>query len=310
MADFDNNGVMRQAYYKFTAEPIKNADGKFNAIMIIAFDVTEQIEARKKIEESDKRYNMMLMYSPFTFAVLKGKDLVIALANDRVKEVWGKGNDIEGKSLLEIMPELNDTPFSALLAEVRATGIPYHGREVQSPPNVHGHVKEEYFNFVFQPYLEADQTISGITIIGNDVTEQVIAKRKIEESEHRYHEMIYSSPSMMAILKGEDMIIEIANDAVLESWGKGKDLIGKSLFVVLPETVEQGFDKLLLSVYKTGQPFYAYELPATMLRNGIKEVVYYNFVYQPQRNVNGAIDGVAIIATEVTPQAELNKKIK
>jgi hypothetical protein len=48
---------------------------------------------------------------------------------------------------------------------------------------MHGNLKEEYFNFVFQPYLEADQTISGITIIGNEVTEQVIAKAKIQEKQ-------------------------------------------------------------------------------------------------------------------------------
>jgi two-component system CheB/CheR fusion protein len=51
----------------------------------------------------------MLMNSPFTFAVLKGKEMIIELANDKIKEVWGRGNDIEGKSLLDIMPELKDT---------------------------------------------------------------------------------------------------------------------------------------------------------------------------------------------------------
>lgn len=153
-------------------------------ILLAISDVTEQTTARRKIEESDKRYNMMLMNSPFTFAVLKGKDLIIDLANDQIKEVWGRGNDIEGKSLLEIMPELKNSTYLDKLDEVRATGIPFHGIEVQSPKNMHGHIKEEYFfNFVFQPYLETDQTISGITIIGNDVTEQVIAKNKNLETQ-------------------------------------------------------------------------------------------------------------------------------
>jgi two-component system CheB/CheR fusion protein len=31
---------------------------------------------------------MMLMNSPFTFAVLKGKEMIIELANDKIKEVW------------------------------------------------------------------------------------------------------------------------------------------------------------------------------------------------------------------------------
>jgi two-component system, chemotaxis family, CheB/CheR fusion protein len=153
-------------------------------ILLAISDITEQATARKKIEESEKRYHMMLMNSPFTIAVLKGKELIIELANDQIKEVWGRGNDIEGKSLLEIMPELKGTTFLDMLNEVRATGIPYHGIEVQSPKNMHGHIKEDYyFNFVFQPYFETDQTISGITIIGNEVTEQVIAKRKNLENQ-------------------------------------------------------------------------------------------------------------------------------
>ncbi len=143
-----------------------------------------------------------------------------------------------------------------------------------------------------------------------DITDLKRSEEKIKKSEHRFHELIYSSPSMMAILKGEDMIIEIANDAVLASWGKGKDIIGKSLFSVLPETVEQGFDKLLLNVYQTGEPFHAYETPVRLPRNGINEFIYYNFVYQAQRNINGEIEGVAILANEVTSQALLNKKIK
>jgi hypothetical protein len=40
------------------------------------------------------------MNSPFTFAVLKGKEM-IELANDKIK-VWEE-DDIEGKSLLDIM---------------------------------------------------------------------------------------------------------------------------------------------------------------------------------------------------------------
>jgi two-component system CheB/CheR fusion protein len=143
-----------------------------------------------------------------------------------------------------------------------------------------------------------------------DITERKKAQQKVEESEHRYHNMIYSSPSLISILKGEEMIIDIANDAILNSWGKNKDIIGKSIFSVLPEIVIQGFDKILMKVFKTGTPFHSYETPVTLYRNGNTDLIYYSFLYQPQRDVNGEIKGVAIIANEVTPQAILNKKIK
>jgi len=143
-----------------------------------------------------------------------------------------------------------------------------------------------------------------------DITERKEAERRVKISEYRYHNMINSSPSMICIFKGKEMIIEIANEAILKSWDKGHDCIGKSLFTVLPEIKAQGFDKLLMNVFKTGKPFHAYESPVTLIRKGKAELIYYNFTYQAQRNSKEEIEGVAIIANEVTPQAILNKKIK
>ena len=143
-----------------------------------------------------------------------------------------------------------------------------------------------------------------------DITKKKIADEKIKESEHRYHNLIYSSTSMICILKGEDLIITIANDAILKVWGKGKDVIGKPLLSVLPEIVEQGFGDLLQQVYTTGKPYFAYETPVYLMINGLMELTYFTFVYQAQKDLNGEIEGVSIIATEVTPQATYNQKIK
>jgi hypothetical protein len=38
--------------------------------------------------------------------------------------------------------------------------------------------------------------------------------------------------------------------------------------------------------------------------------LHYTFVYQAQRNINGEIEGVAVIANEVTPQALANINLK
>ncbi len=159
-----------------------------------------------------------------------------------------------------------------------------------------------YFNENKMPYR-----LNGIL---QDITQEVLTRKKIQESEHHYRELIYSSPSLFSILKGENMVIEIANDSILESWGKGKDVIGKPLYEVMPEIIEQGFGKILQQVYHSGLPYYAYEKPVYQNRYGTKELGYFTFYYQPQRGLNGDIEGVAIIANEATPQAILNQKIK
>ena len=148
--------------------------------------VTEQIkaekEALKSIEDSEKRYNMMLMTSPFAIAVLKGKDMVVSLANSSIKEIWGKGDDVEGKKFIDLLPELKDLTFSKLLDEVYSTGIAFYGDALLAPMFRNGKLEETYFNFVYQPYLEANETISGVTIIAYDVTAQVMAKKELTDA--------------------------------------------------------------------------------------------------------------------------------
>ena len=122
---------------------------------------------------------MMLMQSPFSIAILKGKDMVVALANDSIKEIWGKGNDIEGKPFIKILPELAGGEFPKLLNTVYTTGIPYNGHELLAILKRNGKMENAYFNFVYQPYFEADGTISGVTIIAYEVTAHVLAKNQL-----------------------------------------------------------------------------------------------------------------------------------
>ncbi len=146
----------------------------------------KQLELEKKamkiVEESNKRYSMMLMQSPFAFAILKGKKMVVSLANDSLKEIWGKGKDIEGKTLLQVLPEIKGGPLPALLDKVYRTGIPYNGYEFLVPLMRNGKKEDVYFNFVYQPYREVDETISGVGVIAYEVTPHVIAKHELVEA--------------------------------------------------------------------------------------------------------------------------------
>jgi len=143
-----------------------------------------------------------------------------------------------------------------------------------------------------------------------DITEQVNAHKKIEESEFRYHNMISTSTSAIGILQGKDMLITTANNAIIEIWGKGNDVIGKSYFELLPELAEQGYKEIFDAVYTTGKPFAAVESPVHVLQHGKITLKYYNFILQPQHNAEGEIIGVGIIATEVTTQAEHNVQLR
>lgn len=152
---------------------------------ILEVQLETEKKLHRKIEESNKRYNLIFMKSPFAFSVLKGKDMVITLANDSIKKIWGKGTDIEGKPLLEVLPELKAGNISELLEKVLTTGISFDGYEFLVPIDRDGKLENVYFNFVYQPYLEADESISGVTIIAYEVTSHVNLKNELIEAKSK-----------------------------------------------------------------------------------------------------------------------------
>ncbi len=286
-------------------------DRKDEKLILVAIeDVTERERLRQKEKELLGRFENLLLQAPVAIMVLKGPDYVVEMANDRYLGIVEKNKDFIGRPLFESLPELEFQGIKKLLDGVMQSGVAYHGNELKVNIPRKKQREKGFFNFVYSPLLDYQKAVTGIMVVVNEVTDQVLARKRVEESGFRYHNMIHTSPSLISILKGKNMIIEIANDTILKSWGKGKHNVGKSLFEVLPEAAEQGFDKLLLNVYRTGEPFYAYEAPITLVRKGNPEVVYYNFVYQAQRDLQGKIEGVAIIANEVTPQAILNIKLR
>ena len=164
-------------------------------ILLAIEDVTEKVNAHKKIEDSYKRYHNILMHSPFAFSFMKGKNLEITLANNLIKQIWGKGDEVEGKPLLELLPELKDQALPNMINHVYASGKPVSANEILARFNWDGKMVDKYFNVVYYPHLEADHAISGVITIAHEITNQVIARKKVEESEMHYRQMTNLMPA-------------------------------------------------------------------------------------------------------------------
>jgi PAS domain S-box-containing protein len=101
------------------------------------------------------------------------------------------------------------------------------------------------------------------------------------KSLEKSYDLFMQAPVTIGVVKGRDYIIELANDSLLEVWGRTSEVIGKSLFVAIPELNDQGFRALLDQVCDTGEPFYGYEYPIRLNRDGTEEVRYFDFFYKP-----------------------------
>lgn len=131
-----------------------------------------------------------------------------------------------------------------------------------------------------------------------------LARQEAELQKRLLYSLFMQAPTLIAVLKGPDHVIELANPPVCQIWGHTADeLLNRPMFNVMPELRDQGFLSLLDGVYRSGVPYVGKEVPATFNRSeGKSETVYFNFVYSPYRRIDGHVEGVFVIASNVTEQ--------
>ena len=63
------------------------------------------------------------------------------------------------------------------------------------------------------------------------------------------------APVGLAILMGKNLVVENANQQILDFWQKDNSVIGLPILEALPEIANQEFPKILNSVFETGETF-------------------------------------------------------
>ncbi|MCW3092994.1 MAG: chemotaxis protein CheR [Ferruginibacter sp.] len=285
------------------ASELINKNNEEKLILLSIEDITEKATARKKIEDTNKRYHNVLMQSPFAFSIMKGKEMEITMANHLMKKFWGKGPDVEGKTLTQILPEIIDQPFQGLINSVYTTGEPAYANEMLVILNHNDKMEERYFNIIYQPHFEADETLSGVITIAHEVTSLVLARKKSKLQADMITDLLMTAPGFIATLSGPEHVHELVNAQYQGLFGKRK-IQGKPIMDALPELEGQGFDKLLDKVYNRGEPYVGINIPITFARdeNVAPEERYFTFSCQPIYNENKEISSILIFGYELTDQ--------
>jgi len=150
--------------------------------------------------------------APAFMATLRGKNHVFELANKAYFQLVGH-RDIIGKPVLEALPEVENQGFTEFLDDVLKTGKPYIGTEVEIflQKTSTSQPEKTYVNFIYQPLRNESDEINGILVHGIDVTEQVLAREKIKESEEEYRILFNSIDQGFCII---EMIFDKKNKPV------------------------------------------------------------------------------------------------
>jgi signal transduction histidine kinase len=305
------DGKIEDVYWTFGYSPLRGDTDTIEGILVVCQETTQKVQTVQKLVESEQQVRSLVESAPFPIGVYIGKEMRIVLANQAILNVWGKGNNVIGKLYAEVLPELHNQLIFEQLDCVYTSGIAFHARNQRMDLTVDSELRPYYFNYSFTPLFDARGNVYGVMNTAADVTDLNLAKQKVEENEKSFRNTILKAPVAMCIFRGPKYIVEIANERMIELWGKpSSDVLGKPIFEGLPEAKDQGFEQILEDVYNTGKTFSAQDTPITLPRDGKTEIVYVNFLYEAYREPNRSISGIIAVAIEVTNQVSERREIE
>lgn len=203
----------------------------------------------------------LLMQSPAFIAVLRGPEHVFELANPRYMQLVGKDRSMLGKTVAEALPESKEQGFVEILDNVYRTGKEFNGNEipVKIDCNGNGELELFYLNFVYQPYKDQHGNIQGIFVHGVDVTELVVSRQKIKESELKYRGLFDSMDQGLSLV---EVIFDDEHEPVdlkflevnptFEKHGVISDPVGKKVSELIPDLENKWFE-IYGDIVKTGK---------------------------------------------------------
>jgi PAS domain S-box-containing protein len=133
--------------------------------------------------------------------------------------------------------------------------------------------------------------------------------KDVTESDAYFRSIVRQAPIGMCIIRADDLLIQNVNEAYLELVGKQREEFeGKTIWQVVPEAAET-YAPIMERVINTGVAFSAREHELTLIRNGVPERVFIDFVYEPM-HVDENVQAIMVLGIEVTEKVRARRGIE
>ncbi|WP_420153389.1 PAS domain-containing sensor histidine kinase [Siphonobacter sp.] len=185
------NQLLETIYVDLTYQPQRPPNQtEITGILVIATDVTQQVLSRKRIEASEAQLKAIIATAPAAMGLFVGRDLIVEMPNQAFIDIVGKGPDIEGKPLREVMPELENQPFLQILDDVYTSGKMFQSDGSQVNIVQHGVMTYNFYNITYTPLFNEKGEVYAILDIAIDVTESIRIQQQLQETQAKLQETI------------------------------------------------------------------------------------------------------------------------
>ncbi|WP_342648430.1 PAS domain-containing protein [Mucilaginibacter sp. CSA2-8R] len=272
-------GKTEDHYFNVVYQPLRNAQGEINAILSFKYEITQQVAARMLLEQKEwdlQRLNEELQQS---YEELQASNEELQSGNEELEAT----ND-ELKKTQDNLATLNDNLEERIKERTAKLQDSEHEQQVLN----------EELTAINE---ELSATNDDLTDSRNNLKELV---EQLAKSEEQIRSLVQSAPFPIGVYIGREMRIQMLNQAIIDAWGRGSDLIGKTYAEVLPELAGTGIYDILERVYDTGVPYHAENQRVDLMADGQLQPFYFNYDFTPLFDKQSKVYGVMNTAANVT----------
>ena len=176
-------------------------DQDLGLLYCVGKDITKRKSLAKALKDDRDQFYNIFLSAPSAICILKGSEHIYEMANPLYLKLIN-ATDIVGKAVHEVLPELSDQGIYAILDHVYQTGETHIDHEVhlKIKNQLTQQFSEFYIDIVYKAYRDSDGIIDGLVLFMNDITAQVVAKKRIENSEKQYRQILETAQEGIWVL--------------------------------------------------------------------------------------------------------------
>lgn len=250
-------GKIDDAWFTYCYSPVRDSDGVIRGVMVTTLESTPRVRAEKALQSERSRLLSLFEQSPAFFAVLRGPTHIFEMANPPYMRLV-PGREILGKPLAEVIPEAEQQGYVRILDRVYQTGEPFIGQGLSI--TLSGDDKpasNRYVDFIYHPLREPDGTISGINVLGVDITERKLATEALLRTELRAASVLESITDGFHMIDSAGRFAQFnaAGRAIYAAQGVDVDaLIGVRVLTAFPDLRATPIGETVFATLEKRQP--------------------------------------------------------
>jgi PAS domain S-box-containing protein len=149
----------------------------------------------------------IILQAPVAISIVEGSEFIISISNEKNLELWQKTQEeVLGKPLFDVFPETKTQPFYGFLTEVYQTGVGIKLNEAKAEFYRNGVLDTAWFDINYEPIKNEKGEVYAIMVISVEITSQVLARKKVENSESELQQMADAMPHLVWRADGEGNI--------------------------------------------------------------------------------------------------------